>query len=85
MRMEPRTNAGYEIINSMTVGNTEIVLGENKEKFSQYVTWQCTNGDYYFYGHYHSTLLNAQKDFCNRVLDEIKHLERPHKNHEAER
>ena len=51
--MSDRTNAGYTIINAVTVGKGEIVLGErttaNKEK--QYVTWECNNGSYY-YGHY---------------------------------
>lgn len=68
--MNERTNVGYTIINAVTVGKGEIVLGErttaNKEK--QYVTWECNNGSYY-YGHYTENKFDALKDFGQRVVD----------------
>lgn len=71
--MSDRTNAGYTIINAVTVGKGEIVLGErttaNKEK--QYVTWECNNGSYY-YGHYIENKFDALKDFGQRVADKAK-------------
>ena len=66
--MSDRTNAGYTIINAVTIGKGEIVLGErttaNKEK--QYVTWECNNGSYY-YGHYIENKFDALKDFGQRT------------------
>lgn len=66
--MSDRTNAGYTIINAVTVGKGEIVLGEritaNKEK--QYVTWECNNGSYY-YGHYIENKFDALKDLPIRL------------------
>ena len=71
--MSDRTNAGYTIINAVTVGKGEIVLGErtttNKEK--QYVTWECDNGSYY-YGHYIENKFDALKDFGQRVADKAE-------------
>lgn len=71
--MSDRTNAGYNIINAVTVGKGEIVLGErttvNKEK--QYVTWEYNNGSYY-YGHYTDNKFDALKDFGKRVADKAE-------------
>ena len=39
---DKRINAGYEIIKSFPVGNTEFVLGENIHDRARYVTWECT-------------------------------------------
>ena len=77
--MDKRMNAGYEIINSITVGKSEIVLGYNENASSKYVTWQCTNGDNYFWGHYIDDKLKAQRDFLERGLKEIEIAERVHK------
>ena len=70
-----RTNAGYVITNSINVGNTEFVLGVHMNTPNQFVTWQCKDGDNYFWGHYFSDRLKAQKDLCERGLDEVRILE----------
>lgn len=78
--MEKRINAGYEIIQSIKVRNTEIVLGYNeKATAAQYVTWQCVNGDNYFWGHYCNDELQAQRDLLERGLKEVEIAERSHK------
>lgn len=71
--MSDRTNAGYTIINAVTVGKGEIVLGErtNANKEKQYVTWECNNGSYY-YGHYIENIFDALKDFGQRVADKAE-------------
>ena len=66
--MSDRTNAGYTIINAVTVGKGEIVLGERTtaNKGKQYATWECNNGSYY-YGHYIENKFDALKDFGQRL------------------
>ena len=49
--MEQRSCAGYVITQSIKVKDTEFVLGEHL-KTGMCVTWQCKNGDNYFWGHY---------------------------------
>ena len=85
--MEQRTNAGYVITSSITVGQKEIVLGEKKgvSTPSQYVTWSCVNGDSYNHGHYFASELSAKKDFCDRTMSEIEFLEQFKKKREPER
>ena len=48
--MEQRSCAGYIITQSIKVKDTEFVLGEHP-KTGMCVTWQCKNGDNYFWGH----------------------------------
>ena len=73
--MEWRKNQGFIITNQMMVGGTEIVLGVHENNPNSFVTWQCKGKDDYFWGHYFTNLLAAQKDFCRRALDEIKAIE----------
>lgn len=82
--MDWRKNEGYIITNQLTVGSNEFVLGVHEAAPNQFVTWQCKDGKDYFWGHYYTDLLSAQKDFCTRALDEIKHLERMKKPKERE-
>ncbi len=61
--MEPRTNADYLITDSIHIGKTEFVIGENQTRFgTMYVTWECKNGDNYFWGHYMDSRGAAEKD-----------------------
>ena len=85
--MEQRTNAGYVITSSITVGQKEIVLGEKKgvSTPSPYVTWSCVNGDSYNHGRYFASELRAKKDFCDRAMSEIEFLEQFKKKREPER
>ena len=73
--MEWRKNQGFIIVNQITVGGTEFVLGVHEKNPNSFVTWQCKGKDDYFWGHYFTNLLAAQKDFCRRALDEIKAIE----------
>ena len=79
-----RENAGYEIINSMKIGENEVVLGAKKEGYVKYVTWECKDGNNYFWGHYHTDLLTAQKDFCERCLKNVRFLENVKKTTKSE-
>ena len=49
-----RTNAGYTIIETARVNERlEIVLGRMETSLgTMFVTWQCLNGNNYFWGHY---------------------------------
>lgn len=67
-----RINAGYEIIKSVPVGNTEFVLGQSIYNGAQYVTWECTGGNNYFWGHYFATKEIAIADLYNRVEREVQ-------------
>ena len=68
---DKRVNAGYEIIDSIPVGNTEFVLGRSISDGARYVTWECSRGDYYFWGHYFNDRENAVKDLYDRVEHEV--------------
>ncbi len=69
--MDFRKNAGYIIINAITVGETEVVLGVHESLPNKFVTWLCNGSDNFFWGHYHTDLLSAQKDFLRRGLKEV--------------
>lgn len=73
--MDWRKNAGYIITQSMTIGESEIVLGVHTTRPNAFVTWECKNKDNYYWGHYTTSLIAAQKDFCKRVLGKIKFYE----------
>lgn len=85
--MEWRKNAGYIITSSITIGESEIVLGVHEIKPDMFVTWECTDKNNYFWGHYFTSLLTAQKDFCERGLDKVHFYEhhKPKKLSEPER
>ena len=67
---DKRINAGYEIIQSFPVGNTEFVLGENVYDRARYVTWECSE-DSYFWGHYFTDKEAATKDLYDRIEAEV--------------
>ena len=41
MNGETRSNQGYEIIESCTIGNTELVIGHHPKAPNPYVCWYC--------------------------------------------
>ena len=45
---EKRINGGYEIIESCTIGNNELVIGHNSKAPNPYVCWYCKDGSDYF-------------------------------------
>ena len=73
--MEWRKNAGYIITNSITIGNSEIVLGVHETRPNAFVTWECSDKDNYFWGHYFNNLVSAQKDFCERGVQKAEFYE----------
>lgn len=56
-----RCNRGYEIIESCTVGGTELVIGYNPKAVNPYVCWYCKDGDNYFWGYYCNEISEARK------------------------
>ena len=82
-----RKNAGYIITNSITIGESEIVLGVHETKPDMFVTWECNNKTDYYWGHYFTSLLTAQRDFFERGLDKVRFYEhhKPKKPPEPER
>ena len=71
--MSQRTNAGYIITDSVHVGDTEFVLGVSQHIPNDFVTWRCSNGNYYW-GHYHSNLFSAQKDLVERAAERVAEI-----------
>ena len=80
-----RNNAGYEIFDSIKIGKAEFVVGKNIHAPSQYVTWECSNGNNYFWGHYFSDRSEALRDMYSRAEAEISFIKnsiRPAKKRE---
>lgn len=78
--MEQRINAGYTITDSIHVGNTEFVIGENPAYPAPYVTWEYTPSGGYFWGHYLPDRLTAIRDLLERAGEEANAVE--HKQEE---
>ncbi len=74
--MEWRKNAGYIITNHITIGDSEIVLGVHETKPNMFVTWECSNKNDYYWGHYFTDLCSAQCDFCERGAEKAKAYEK---------
>ena len=89
--MSERSNCGYTIVQSLTIGDCEFVLGHNPEAPNPYVTWKCSNGDYYFWGHYSNDRMAADRDLLTRAVQELERQEQRmgiqprHKEKERER
>lgn len=58
---EKRINGGYEIIESCTIGNNELVIGHNAKALNPYVCWYCKDGSDYFWGYYCNQLSEARE------------------------
>ena len=71
--MSKRTNAGYEIIETISLPNEEYVLGVRTTTFNEqaYVTWVYVDGTYY-YGHYLNEYDVALKDLYERAKNELE-------------
>lgn len=68
-----KTNAGYTIWESKMYrtqenGDNYVVLAEN-EKTGMWVTWECTNGTDFYWGHYYKSQTEATRDYYNRLAD----------------
>ena len=73
--MRMRVNAGYTITESIRIGNVEFVLGESAVDPAKYVTWECKDGDNYYWGHYMTNKLAALRDLLDRAGQELTILE----------
>ena len=67
--MAERIKSGYTIIQCVSVGNTEFVLGENQKAPDPYVTWECRNETNYYWGHYFGSYFRARTDLFERARD----------------
>ncbi|MCH5353644.1 MAG: hypothetical protein J1E06_09285 [Acutalibacter sp.] len=73
--MSMRINAGYAIVSSVFIGESEFVLGIHLKSPGQFVTWKCSGGNNYYWGHYFSDQFAAEKDLIARAQEEIQCLE----------
>lgn len=67
-----RINAGYVITDSIHIGNAEFVIGEMSNTPAPFVTWECKDGDNYFWGHYHTDRKAAEHDLLERASQELE-------------
>lgn len=72
MNGETRSNQGYEIIESCTIGNTELVIGHHPKAPNPYVCWYCKGGDNYYWGCYCNTLEAAREKLNERYQSECE-------------
>lgn len=89
--MEGRKNAGYTIIQSLVIGNTEYVIGYHPTAPTPYVTWECKDRNNYFWGHYMKERHEADRDLLERAKleldrqDQYRSRQSKHKEKERER
>ena len=51
----------------------EIVLGKNQSSAgTEFVTWMCSNENYYFWGHYFNNEVAGLEDLLKRIKTEVK-------------
>ena len=51
MENDVRINAGYVITDSVFIGEAEFVIGKMPNAPAPFVTWECKDGNNYFWGH----------------------------------
>ena len=69
--MPERKNAGYTITDSIHIGKAEFVIGEHPNAPAPYVTWECSGGDNYFWGHYYPDRRSAEQNLISRAQAEL--------------
>lgn len=73
-----RVCEGYTIIDSVRVGNTEVVLGHSLTAPQPYVTWvsyEHSGFDNFYMGHYFSDHQKARIDFYQRIAHQWEYYE----------
>ena len=70
MNEEKRSKNNYEIIESCTIGNTELVIGHNPNAVNPFVCWYCKGGTDYFWGYYTNELSDARDKLSERYKTE---------------
>ena len=68
-------NASYDIreftmYREQENGRNYIVLGHNP-KNGMWVTWECTNGTDFYWGHYFDSKTEAKKDYYTRLASKF--------------
>lgn len=66
--MEWRKNQGFIIVNQITVGGAEFVLGVHEKNPNSFVTWQCKGKDDYFWDIILQICLRLKKTFASGRL-----------------
>lgn len=69
-----RANAGFTIVDSIFVGDSEFVLGVNNANPAMYVTWKCADRINYYWGHYHTDQIAAKRDLLKRAGEELDYV-----------
>ena len=72
MDEEKCSNQNYEIIESCTIGSTELVMGHNPNAPNPYVCWYCKGGSNYFWGYYSNELDAARQKLNERYQSECR-------------
>ena len=74
--MNVRINQGYVITDSIHIGKAEFVIGEMSNTPAPFVTWECKDGNNYFWGHYPTTRKAAERDLLERAVQELEYQTR---------
>ena len=74
--MNVRINQGYVITDSIHIGKAEFVIGEMSNTPAPFVTWECKDGNNYFWGHYLTTRKAAERDLLERAVQELEYQTR---------
>lgn len=75
-------NGDYEIIQSLTIDKSVLVIGHNphipeSKTTTPYVTWEYDKDKVSFYwGHYHKTLYEAQRDLVKRGIEKVRFFDK---------
>ena len=73
---QKRINCGYEIIETVRVSDRlEFVTAASMCNPNSFVTWGCTNGDNYFWGHYFINRERALADMHTRAAEELEMMD----------
>jgi len=75
MNENKEINAGYEITEKLTVGNSVFVLGKNETRYgTKFVTWEAKKDSPtdYFWGHYIGNYPDAREDLYKRAFEEAQ-------------
>ena len=86
--MDERRNAGYRITDSIRIGETEYVIGTHEKDPNRFVTWACTDGNNYFWGHYLTSREDAERDLIKRAGEQrrlLDSLKKPPRKSEYQR
>ena len=75
-------NGEYEIIQTLTIADSVLVLAHNPNipengMTTPYVTWQANKDltDFYW-GHYHKALYEAQRDLIKRGIEKVRFFDK---------